>query len=337
MPFAPNRRQALTHLAAGLGAASLPLTSAQAQGTRQDLGGWPARPVKLIVPSGAGGQTDLFARFIAEHLGRAFGQTFVVENKPGASGGIGALAVAKAPPDGYSLLFSASSFTVVPAALKPEQPYDLLKELVPVARIGVGGLFLAVHPSFPATSVKALFEQAKAQPDKLSYGSTGNGSTGHIIMSSLLNQQGLKMTHVAYKSSPEVARDLSAGTLQIGWVDTSSSQGLIQGGKIRPLAIGATYKAPANPEVLTFNELGYPMNLNGWLGVFATAGTPAPIVQAINAEVNKLLATEEGHKRLTAMNVANAPPMNTEQFGQMVRTELQNWRRVVVDNQIKTD
>jgi tripartite-type tricarboxylate transporter receptor subunit TctC len=156
-------------------------------------------------------------------------------------------------------------------------------------------------------------------------------------MSALLQQQGMKMTHVPYKSSAEVARDLSAGTLQIGWVDTSSSQGLIQSGKIRPLAIGATYKAPANPEVLTFNELGYPMNLNGWLGAFATAGTPNPIVKAVNAEINKLLSTEEANKRLIVMNVANAPTLSTEQFAQMVRTELQNWRKVVLDNGIKVD
>ncbi len=334
-----NRRNGFARLLATLMAfgAALHTAPAGAQTPAAALGGWPAKPVKLIVPSGAGGQTDLFARYIAQHLSKAFGQPFVVDNKPGASGAIGAMAVAKAAPDGYSLLFSASTFTIVPAALKPDQPYDLLKELVPVARIGVGGLFLAVHPEFPAQSVKALLEQARAQPDKLSYGSTGNGSTGHIIMASLLNQQGLKMSHVAYKSSAEVARDLSGGVIKVGWVDTSSSLGLIQGGKIKPLAIGSTYKAPANPDVPTFNELGYPMHLNGWFGVFATAGTPAPIVAAVNAEVNKLLATDESHKRLLAMNVANAPGLSSEQFAQFVRTELQNWRKVVVENSIKVD
>jgi len=334
-----NRRLATAKTLAALVAlgSALHMAPAAAQTPAAALGGWPARPVKFIVPSGAGAQTDLFARYIAEHLSKAFGQPFVVENKPGASGAIGAMAVAKATPDGYSLLFSASSFTVVPAALKPDQPYDLLKELVPVARIGVGGLFLAVHPDFPAQTVKALFELARAQPDQLSYGSTGNGSTGHIIMASLLKQQGLTMSHVPYKSSAEVARDLSGGVIKVGWVDTSSSLGLIQGGKVKPLAIGSTYKAPANPDVPTFNELGYPMHLNGWLGVFATAGTPAPIVAAVNAEVNKLLATDESHKRLLAMNVANAPGLSTEHFAQFVRTELQNWRKVVVDNSIKVD
>ncbi len=331
---AAARRTLATLFAA---AAILQMGPANAQAPAAALGGWPAKPVKFIVPSGAGAQTDLFARYIAEHLSKAFGQPFVVENKHGASGAIGAMAVAKAAPDGYSLLFSASSFTVVPAALKPNQPYDLLKELVPVARIGVGGLFLAVHPEFPAQSMKALFDLARAEPDKHSFGSTGNGSTGHIIMASLLKQQGLKMSHVPYKSSAEVARDLSGGVIKVGWVDTSSSLGLIQGGKIKPLAIGSTYKAPANPDVPTFNELGYPMHLNGWLGVFATAGTPAPIVAAVNAEVNKLLATDESHKRLLAMNVANAPGLSSEQFTQFVRTELQNWRKVVVDNNIQVD
>lgn len=314
---------------------SMTLLASAAQA--QTVNGWPNKPVKLIVPSGAGGQTDLFARYIAESLSRVYGQPFVVDNKPGASGTIGALAVAKAPPDGYSLLFTASTFTIVPAALNPQLPYDVLKDLAPITQVGVGGLFLAVNPSMSIKSVKDMFDLARAHPGQYSYGTTGTGSTAHMIMLSQLAKQGLSMTHVPYKSSAEVLRDLTGGVLQIGWIDTSSSLGTIQSGKVRPIAIGATQRMPLTPDVPTFTEAGYPHALDGWLGFFAPAGTPEAIVRSLNAEVNKLMRSEEGNRRITAMNVANPPPLTPEQFVQRVRTDQQAWRKIVVDNNIKPE
>ena len=332
-----NRRIALTHIAgATLGASALAYPAgAAAQGALPD--GWPNRPVKFVIPSGPGAQTDIFARYVADHLSKTFGQPFVPDNKPGASGNIGAMAVVSAPADGYSLLFSAASFTVVPAALNPNPPYDLLRDLTPVAQIGVGGLFLSVNPALPVKSVQELFDLVRAQPDKHTYGTTGVGSTGHLIMASLLSQRSLRMEHVPYKSSAEVLRDLNGGVLQIGWVDTTSSLGLIQAGKIRPLAHGATVRAPRTPDVPTFNDVGISLNLNGWLGLFVRSGTPTPIIRALNAEVNKLVHGEEGAKRLTAMNVANPPPITADEFARMIRTDLPAWRKIVVDNNIKVD
>ena len=332
-----DRRTVLTHIAGtALSAAALsyPIGSS-AQGALPD--GWPNRPVKLVIPSGPGAQTDLFARYIADHLSKTFGQPFVAENKPGASGNIGAMAVVGAPADGYSLLFSAASFTIVPAALNPNPPYDLVRDLAPIVQIGVGGLFLSVNPALPVKSVQELFDLVRANPDKYTYGTTGVGSTGHLIMASLLSPRGLRMEHVPYKSSAEVLRDLNGGVLQVGWVDTTSSLGLIQAGKIRPLAHGATGRAPRTPDVPPFNDVGIPFHLNGWLGLFARAGTPEPIVRAINAEVNKLVHGEEGTKRLTAMNVANPPATSAEEFARMIRTDLPVWRKIVVDNNIKVD
>lgn len=332
-----SRRRAVARLAAAAlaCAAFAPPAPAQAQGALP--GGWPNKPVKVIVPSGPGAQTDLFARYVTEGLAKAFGQPFVVENKPGASGNIGAMAVVKAPADGCTLLFSAASFTVVPAGLKRDQPYDILRDLAPVVQIGVGGLFLAVGGDSPIKGVKELFELARSQPGKLSYGTTGIGSTAHLIMASLLAQQGLSMTHVPYKSSADVLRDLNGGILQIGWVDTSSSLGLVKSGKVRPLALGATMRVPITPQVPTFDELGYPHRLDGWLGLFAPAGTPEPIIQALNAEVNKLLHSEEGTARLTAMNVANPPSVTPAQFAQRIRDDVQGWRKIAVDNGIHVD
>lgn len=336
MTLRTPRRRALAQLCTlAAGAAAATPHVARASGPLPD--GWPNRPVRLVIPSGAGAQTDLFARYVGEHLGRFFGQPFVPENRPGASGNIGAMAVVQAPADGYTLLFSAASFTIVPAALRTDQPYDLLRDLTPIAQIGVGGLFLAVSPQLPVTSVPALFELARREPGRHSYGTTGIGSTGHLIMASLLSQRGLQMSHVPYKSSAEVLRDMVNGTLLVGWVDTTSSLGMIESGRIRPLAHGSTQRAPRSPDVPPLNDVGIPWQLDGWLGLFARAGTPAPIVNAINAEIGRMTQSEDGRARLTAMNAANPPPTSPEAFAQMIRRDLPAWRKIVVDNGIRPE
>ena len=335
MPTFAQRRKALTCIAGGALAAATLTRPLAALAQAALPGGWPNRPVRFVIPSGPGAQTDLFARYVAENLSKAFGQPFVPENRPGASGNIGAMAVVNAPADGYALLFSAASFTIVPAALNPDQPYDLLRDIAPIAQIGVGGLFLSVSSDMPLKSVKELFDLAAASPGKYSYGTTGIGSTGHLIMASLLSQRNLRMTHIPYKSSADVLRDMAGGILQIGWVDTTSSLGMVQAGKVRPLAHGATVRAPRTPEVPPFNDIGIPWNLDGWLGLFARAGTPEPIIRALNAEVNKLTQGEEGRARLQAMNAANPPPTTAAEFAQKIRTDLPLWRKIVADNNIK--
>lgn len=330
-----QRRSLLTGLAAfasGAGTLLHPL-SVHAQATLPE--GWPNRPVRLVIPSGAGAQTDLFARYIAIHLGKVFGQPFVPDNKPGASGNIGTMAVLQAPADAYTLLFSAASFTVVPAAIYPNPPYDLLRDLAPIAQIGIGGLFLAVAPELPVKSVQDLFDLARREPGKYSYGTTGIGSTGHMIMASLLSQRGLSMAHVPYKSSAEVLRDLAGGVLQVGWVDTTSSLGAIQAGKVRALAHGSTVRAPRSPDIAPLKDLGIPWELNGWLGLFARTGTPAPIIRALNAEVTRFVGGEEGRARLAAMNAASPAPSTPEEFAAMIRRDLQGWRKIATDNDIK--
>lgn len=335
MSLNEKRRQTLIQLGGySLGAAALsgPSTAWSQPASLPD--GWPNRPVRLVIPSGPGAQTDLFARFIGEHLSKTFGQPFVAENRPGASGNLGAMAVVGAPADGYSLLFSAASFTIVPAALNPNQPYDLLRDLAPIVQIGAGGLFLAVNPGLTVKTPQDLFDLVRTQPDKYAYGTTGIGSTGHLIMASLLSQRGLVMPHVAYKSSAEVLRDLVAGVLQVGWIDTTSSISLIQAGKVRALAHGCTLRAPRSPDVPPLNDLGIPWHLDGWLGLFARAGTPDPIIRAINTEVNKLIHSDEGKARLHAMNAANPPPTSAEEFAQRIRRDLPLWRKIAIDNRI---
>lgn len=299
------------------------------------LDGWPSRPVRLVVPASAGGQTDLFARYVAEQLARTFGRPFVVDNRPGATGSIGALQVTKAAPDGHTLLFSAASFTVVPQALNPNASYDLLRELAPIVQIGAGGNFLAASVDSPFRTTRDLFERVRAKPDALSYGTTGVGSVPHILMASMLKQQGARMAHVPYKSGSEVLRDLVGGVLQVGWVDTTTGGPAATAGKIRLLGISGTYRVPGNPDVPTLAEQGFGADLNGWLALFAPAGTPEPVIRAINGEINRLMAADEAKKRLDTMNIATFPRNSPEDFARTVKTDLQAWRRHIVDNGIQ--
>lgn len=334
-PGFTTRRQWLGG-AAALTALGMAAPVVRAQSTAAPAG-WPMRPVRLVVPAAAGGQTDQFARYVAEQLARTFGQPFVVDNRPGGGGSIGALQVAKAANDGQTLLFSAASFTVVPQALNPNLPYDLIRDLAPIVQIGAGGNFLAASADSPIRTTKDLFDRARANPDTLSYGTTGVGSVPHMLTSALLKQQGGKMAHVPYKSGAEVLRDLVGGVLQVGWVDTTTGGPAGAAGKIRLLGISGTYRVPGNPEVSTLAEQGFGSELNGWLGLFAPSGTPEPIVRAINAEVNRLMVADEARRRLDTMNVATFPRNSPEDFARTVRTDVQAWRKIVVDNGIQAE
>lgn len=332
-----SRRDFLLNIATGGGALAFTIACFPARAVARQSGQWPVRPVKVVVPTSAGSQTDLFARFIAEHLGKAFGQPFIVENRPGGSGTIGTRYVVRSAPDGYTLLFSASSFTVVPSALYPDLPYDLLKDLTPVAQVGAGGNFLAVPAASPLVSPGDMFDYARAHPDTLTYGTTGVGSVTHITMTALLRQQSARMRHIPYKAGSEVVRDLMGGVLPVGWVDTTNGNAAARAGKIRLLAVTGTYRMPRNPEVATLPEQGFGIKQDGWLGLFAPAGVPASIVRDVNAEVNRLTSSTKTREQLTMMNVAGYAANRPEQFTDTVRNDLRAWRKIIVDNDIHAD
>lgn len=328
-----TRRKVLqTLIAAGSTGSVFATLNAAAQS--RTVGSWPNQVIKIVVPAGAGGQTDLFARFMAEQLWKAFGQPFIVENKPGASGNIGAVAVARSPNDGYSLLFTAGSFSVVPQALQTSPPYDLIRDFQPIVQIGAGGQFFAVSESSSISTVADLLN--KAQSGQMNYGTTGIASVPHILMSSLLQKVSVKMAHIPYKSGSEVLRDLIGGSLDSGWVDTTNGGAAARAGKIRILGISGTFRVPGNPEVKTFQEQGYGLELNGWLGLFARVGTPDAIVAAINAEVLRVMASEEARSRLAAMNIGVFPPNTPDQFSQTVRRDLAAWKKIIDDNNIRS-
>jgi tripartite-type tricarboxylate transporter receptor subunit TctC len=328
-PHDASRRR----LVASLGASAL-VIAAPCRAQSSPVPGWPVRPVKVVVPGPAGSQTDLFARFVAEHFAKVFGQPFVVDNKPGGSGIIGSMAAAKAAPDGYTLLLSNASFIVVARALGVPMAYEL-NELAPIAQLAVGGTILSVAPELPVRTVKELVAYLAAQPAPLSYGTLGNGSSSHLTMEWLMSSNGLKATHVPYKSGSEVGRDLAGGVIPMGWVDTSTAVPLMKAGRIRGLAVNATLRMPATPEVPTLTEAGYRFETNGWQAVFVTGGTPEPVVRALGEAIAQLMQTEEARQRVATMNAAIPAPHTPEMFARMIQDDLRAWRKIAVDNGIK--
>ncbi len=324
--FSPGRRLLV---AAAVALSSSPLLA--------QVPGWPTKPVRVVVPSGAGGPSDTFARIMAEHMSRTFKQPFVIDNKPGANGLIGNDLVAKATPDGYTLLFSYAAAIVVNHTLIPKLPYDTLKDLQPIAQIGAGGGLLVVTADFPAKTLKELVGLVKANPGKYDYASWGYGSGGHLAMEAIVMQAGLKMNHVPYKTVPLALNDLLGGQINIGWVDPSTALTHIRAGKLRPLATASTRRGPALPDLPTMSEGGIKFDVDAWYGMFAPVGTPAAIVKLVNEEANRILALPEIKARFNALNLPDPPIKTVEQFTQTVRDDIQAWGAVIKAADVRSE
>ncbi len=325
-----NRRQF------GIAAAALGVTPFAIGQTSE----WPkAKPVRLIVPSGPGGTTDIFARLFAEHYSKTFGQTFIVENKPGANGAIGNDFVAKAAPDGYTLLWGFSAVIVGNAALIPKLPYDTLKDLQPIAQVGASGIVLMVAPDIPVKDLKEFVALIKANPGKYDYGSWGVGSYGHLTMEALAYEAGgLKMNHVPYKSFPALAQEIMAGFIKIAFMSPDSAQTAQKAGKAKPIATTGTIRPPNMADIATMTEQGYKSNIDGWMGLMAPAGTPMPIVRRLNEEANRLLQDPAMTQRMLALNFAVPAPIKTvEQFAQTIRDDIEIFSKIVKAANIKPE
>lgn len=298
---------------------------------------WPAKPVKFVVPTGTGGGTDTVGRLFADLLGKAIGQSFVVENRPGANGMIATELVAKAANDGYTILFTYAAAQVVNPSLYAKVGYDPVRDFAAIAQIGSGGNWLLVPASMPVQSLKDFIDYVKARPDELAYGSWGNGSGGHLSMESLKMQAGLKMRHVPYKSSAASVADLLAGHIQVAFGDTSSNLPHIQAGKLRAIAISGTRRAANLPEVATMTEQGVPFNLMAWYGVFAPAGTPPAVINRLNQEINRILTAPELADRLRGLGFTEIPVKSPEQFAETVRTDVRDWGALVRAANVKVE
>ena len=298
---------------------------------------WPSKPVKILVGASAGGGTDIVARMLAERYQAAFGQPFVVENRPGAGNTIAADVTAKAPADGYTLLVATNSAqAIAPHMMK--LGFDPLKDLAPVALVMSVPNIVAVAPTVKANTVKELAEEMRAAPaNAYSCGSSGIGSTQHLACEAFAMATKTKITHIPYKGSAPALTDLVGGQIQLDFDTTSSAMGFIKGNKIKVLAVMTPQRSPQLPEVPTLAEAGLEgVEMSTWYGLFATAGTPKEILAKLYAETQRILARPEIQKRLQDLG-GEPGALTSEQFAAMNRADFERFGKLVKAAGIKAE
>jgi tripartite-type tricarboxylate transporter receptor subunit TctC len=317
----------LCALAATLGCAGV---------SAQEAAAYPSRTVQLVVPYTPGTGADILARILGPKLADRWKVGVVADNRAGATGNIGTELVAKAAPDGYTLLFTATSFATNPA-LGQKLPFDPVKSFTPVALIATSTLSLVVTPQLPAKTFHEFIDGARRQPGKLFYSSPGNGGPQHLAMELIKLETGVNLVHVPYKGAGGAIADLIAGHVQAMVISLQNAAPYVQGGKLRMLAVMSPERSPAFADVPTLKEAGLPsLEVETWYGAFAPAGTPAAIVAKLNTEINALLRQPDVRELLArqGMAAAGGPP---ERFGELLKLELARWARVVAAAGIKAD
>src|SRR6266849_1237701 len=297
---------------------------------------YPSRPVRVIVPFGAGGPTDVFTRAIAEDLRKSLNQPFVMENRPGAGTIIGSEAAAKSPPDGYTLLMVSATQTTT-ETLVPNKPFKLMRDLVPVAALLNSELVMVVHPSMPASNVKEFIALAKSKPGALNYASSGVGSNYHMAGELFKNLTGTKILHVPYKGSAGARNDIISGQIEMMFDSVPTMAQMIQAGRVKALGTSGRVRSAILPDVPTLSEAGVPgYEATLWVGVMAPAGTPRPIVELLNAEINKILARPDVRESWEKQG-ATPVSMKPDEFGAYVQSEIEKWAKVINANGIRPE
>jgi tripartite-type tricarboxylate transporter receptor subunit TctC len=291
---------------------------------------YPNKPIKLIVPFAPGGFTDVVARILGQKLSISLGQPFVIENKAGAGSTIGTDFVAKAAPDGYTLVMVSTTHVISPA-IYPKLPYDPIKSFTPVAKLVDSAYVLLVNPKVPANNVAEFIALAKASPDKIHYASSGNGSSQHLMGGMFASMTGVKMKHVPYKGSGGAANDLVAGVVESSFAGVPNAMAQVPAGRLKALAVTTSKRIPQLPDVPTMQEAGVPgYNASVWLGLLAPAGTPKEVVMKLNAEIAKVLSAADTKKELYAAGV-EADISSPEALNALMVQELDRWGKVIKD------
>lgn len=294
---------------------------------------YPSHPVRIIVPFGAGGPTDVYTRAIAEELRKSLNQAFVEENKPGAGTTIGTDFVAKAAPDGYTLLMVSGTQTVN-ETLYTHKPYELMRDLVPIAPLIDSDLVLVVHPSVPAKNLNELLALARARPGTLNYGSSGPGSNYHMAGELLKHLTGVDIVHVPYKGSTGMRTDILSGQIQILFDSVPTMAPMIRAGKVRALGTSGLTRSPILPDVPTIAEAGVPgFQATLWVGFMAPAGTPQPIVEKLNSEITKVV-TRPDIKVAWEKTGATPVSMTQSNFKKFMDAQISKWADVIKANRI---
>jgi tripartite-type tricarboxylate transporter receptor subunit TctC len=297
---------------------------------------YPTKPVRIVVPFAAGGPADIYARVVGERLQSALGQPFVVENRPGGGAIVGTDAVAKSAPDGYTLLMMSNTHTVN-ESLFAEKPYQLMRDLVPVAPVNSSDLVMVVHPSVPAATLREFLALAKAKPGGLNYASSGPGTPYHMAGELLKAMAGVDIVHVPYKGSSGARSDILGGQVQMMFDAITTMAPHVRAGKLKALGTSGKARSTVLPEVPTLNEAGVPgYDAVIWLGIMAPAGTPRAVVERLNAEITKAANTPE-MKEAWAKQGAAAMSMTPDEFGRYMREDIDKWARIVKISGAKPD
>ncbi len=318
----------LSLLLAALTATIAPAISAQ--------DAWPSKPIRLVVPFTPGAGTDTVARYVAQKLSDAMKASIVVENKTGAGGAIGAADVAAAAPDGYTLLFVASPFTTVAASARAPG-YDPIKQFAPVAPIASGPLAFVVNVDVPANTMREFIALAKSQPGKFNYGSAGNGSVNHLALELMNNRAGTTIVHVPYRGIADATKDLLGGSIQAMTASIPAALPLQAEKRVKVLAVTGPKRIPQMPGVPSWQEEGVPNAsvINYW-GIVAPMGTPPAVIARLNAEVQKVLALPDVRERLEREG-AELIPGSPAQLGALIEGDLQNWKKLIADGNLRFD
>ncbi len=325
----PRARGAASLFAGFAAAVSMLPTAALAQA-------WPAKPIRLVVPFPAGGGTDAFARPLAAQLSQQLGQQFIIDNRGGAGGTIGADVAAKSAPDGYTFLVGAVHHTIA-VSVYAKLPYDLDRDLVPVTMVALVPNVVVVHPSLQAKTLRELVDHAKANPDKLNYASAGNGTSHHLAGELFKIATGTRINHVPYKGAGPAMQDLVGGQVDMMFDGLGSSAAQIRGGRIRPLAVAASARTPAFPDVPTSAEAGVPgYEVSTWYALFAPAGMPPDIVRRLQQEVARAMSAPV-IKDTWAQQGADAGGNTSAEFAAFVKREVAKWADVVKASGVRID
>jgi tripartite-type tricarboxylate transporter receptor subunit TctC len=318
-----HRRTVLAALGA-LGTA-MATPAARAQST------WPTgKPIRLVIPSGAGGGADIFSRLLAEWLGKELGTNIVVDNKPGANGMVATAEVARAAPDGYTLLISYTAATVANKLLMLKPPVDPLNDITPIARIGGGGgNMIVVNPELPVKNVKELIELARTRKD-LSYASWGIGSGGHLVMEGLENQAGIKLNHVPYKTVAQIPPDVVSGVVPIATIDSATPMPFIRSGRLRAIGTMSMERLPQIPDVPTMIEQGYKVDAFAWYGVFGPKGLSREMAERLNVMINRWMTLPETVEFMNQKQNQSPPkPISIPEFERVMKADLVSWKRLI--------
>ncbi len=313
------------------------LCLASAVVTAQPVASYPAKPVRMIVHFPPGGPTDAVGRMVAQKVGDALGQQFVIDNRPSAGGIIGVELVARAQPDGYTLLFGTGGSMSVMPATGVKLPYDVNKDFAPVARVVINPQLLVFHPGFPPNTIKELVAYAKARPGAINYASVGPGSPNHLGIEMLKAMAGIDLTHIPYKGSAPAMTEVLGGQVSMMFNSMPTVIQHVKSGRLKGVAVGTLKRSPAMPDTPTVAESGVPgFDYVTWYGVFAPAATPQSIVMRLNAEVVKMLADREISQRLSVQG-AEPSPSTPEQLGRYMLEEQERWRKVIKSAKLKLE